>query len=269
MSSSPEEEVVKRRVAAKRMSAISSRRKKADEPTVIDTEESVESIPVSKKTTTKRATKRAGATAKAPKRATTKSKKSTIPLETNQSEDSTVVMGDVTDTIKTPRKAPTTPVANTADSKRFPVALVVVSVIALALGGTGIWYGMSDPGQIDVETLVQRHNERVARGEAEGGTVGNAILPVQRPTLRPAAVAPTTDAEETAPLPAEAPTTTADSVVDESATSSSESEDTTLNETSTDAANEAASPVDEVANDGDTSYVAPRHVAQRQPFDFT
>lgn len=273
MSSSSEEAVVKKRVTRKRADASSASVKK-----------------VAKKTTKKEKTATAESTPKLKKKTASKKVAKTKKIKSDEridldnetglpDNDSIEIVGsqleEKVNTMKSNRKAPTTIAVTKGERRRFPFVTVVVLIIALGIGGTGIWYGMNDPGQIDVETLVKRHNERVARGEAEGGQVGSVSLPVQRPNLRPSTVQPgvTPDVSEVNnPVDSEEATnaTTSENSTEESSEGLESDEPNTTTSNTNEQSEDSDMTEDnssEVSGEADTSYRVERHLTQRQPLD--
>jgi len=268
MSSSSEEAVIKKRVTRKRVDASSVSAKK-----------------VTKKTTTKEKTTTAESTPKPKKKITTKKVTKTkktksdevkeLGNETELPDVNSIELPDnlleeKVNTMKSNRKAPTTIALSKVERKRFPFVTVVVLIIALGIGGTGIWYGINDPGQIDVETLVKRHNERVARGEAEGSQVGSVSLPVQRPNLRPSVVQPGDVSEDNNSVDSEdINTATTSENSPEESSDELEADESIATTSNTSEQPDDSDVVDdnnsEVSGEADTSYRVERHLAQRHP----
>ena len=148
-----------------------------------------------------------------------------------------VKIADTNESGAVSRKAPTTLPGTQSDKFRPPVSMVVVGVVSVGLFLSGAIVGYSDPGEIDVQFILEQraYNLAVERGEVTDSTV----IPVQssadrteRPRLRPAvgvdAPRPSTPnlATTTATTTAETATsTTADS---DSATSTVDTEMSTV-----------------------------------------
>lgn len=178
----------------------------------------------------------------APKKraASTRTRKAPVARKraTKKAEDAIEEASETT--VARARKAPTT-LADAERARRRSVQIFLgVATLSVVLFVSGVVFGVSDEGQIDVAALTQERNERIMRGEVIDERTGQPVtrtIPVQntnnqqagnlRPSTRPGAEA-STPADERVDTASTTASTTESITTDELEASAASSTDAAL-----------------------------------------